>query len=166
MVHYSSNKGGQILSLAISYDEEPLHRNKEIQVISLEQIVGQHLKFDELLGQDIRKRFTDLELSDPTKYHLHKNVFTVKSPNNSDITRSANGKSPWFLVRGLKTGHQQINMLFLGPNLWGLEIAAGYHLKKSTEKFGKEKITQFLSKQVESILHNPDDWQQIQGYCI
>lgn len=163
-MEYYQYGGLRVLSLCVNFLEEK--KPKEIQVISLEQIIAKHLRIPELGEEDFHKVFMKLQMAEPEKYVLNKNTFVVKSPNNSDITRSANGKSSWFLVRGIKGLHKQVSFLFLGQNLWGVEYALGLQMKRSTERGGKEKIVEYLYKQVHSILTEPDSWVQIQGHCL
>ena len=152
------------MSLCINFLEEK--HPKEIQIISLEQIITHHLHITELGNEDFHKVFLRRQNTEPEKYRLNKNVFVVKSPNNSDITRAANGRSNWFLVRGIKSLHKQVSFLFLGPKLWGVEYALGLQMKRSTERGGKQKVVDYLLKQVHSLLEEPENWFQIQGHCL
>jgi hypothetical protein len=152
------------MSLAINYIDE--QHPKEIHITSLEQIVGRHLKIFELGNEEFHNAFMRLNKTRPDKYKLHQNFFTVKAPNNSDITHSMNGNSPWFLVRGVKGVHKSLSLLFMGQNLWGIEISMGAQLRKNSEKVGKEKIIDFLCNQVKSILKEPEKWMYVSGYCI
>jgi hypothetical protein len=107
-----------------------------------------------------------LATTNPEKYRIKsKNKFVVIGPNSNDITMTANGKSPWFLVKAIKSSRQQINMLFLGAKgsyrLWGLEISSGLRMKKSTEKYGKEKIANYLKEQVRSLFTEPEKWEEV-----
>jgi hypothetical protein len=115
---------------------------------------------------ELQEQFSALMALNPDKFRLHRERFAVRSASNSDITRSANGKSVWFLIRGIKGVHKTISMLFLGSKLWGLEIATGQQMRKSTEKFGRDKIAEHLYKQVISLMENPDDWKEVHGYCL
>lgn len=153
--------------LEISYFPENNTQKKQIRMISCEQIVGQHLKIPEL-EFDIREKFRQLTESNPEKYHLshEKNRFIVIGPNGSPITYGTNGKSPWFLVRGVKEERKQLTFLMIGRSLWGIEISTGLRMKKSIETKGKQVVLDYLSKQVRSLLNKPDDWTCLEGYCV
>ncbi len=132
----------------------------------MEQVLGQHVDLLDL-GKDIKHIFADLVSAAPEKYYYEKgNQFSVIGPNGSPITYGTNGKCPWFLIRGIKDERKQLNMLLIGKSLWGLEIGVGQKIKKSIEKYGKEKMIEYLTHQVHSLLYEPEKWREIHGYSV
>lgn len=152
--------------LEIYYSPRDSPRKKQVRIISLEQVLGEHLRMIEL-SEDIKTEFQKLASEKPDKFHFAKgNHFTVIGPNGSAITYGNNGKSPWFLLRGIKDEKKQIIMLMIAKSVWGMEISQGLRMKKSIEKFGKEKIKDYLHQQFASMIEKPEIWRDIQGYCI
>ncbi len=153
---------GSFLNLFYTQDDE--NNLKQLRIISCEQICGQHLRI-ESIHEDIKKKFMKMAADKTGHIHLkNKNKFTVKGPNYNDITTSANGKSPWYLVKAYKNERQKIDFLLLGQIIWGIEFSAGLRMKKSIETHGKEKIMNYLKGQVESMVNDPDKWAEIDLY--
>ncbi|WP_457557284.1 hypothetical protein [Candidatus Harpocratesius sp.] len=152
--------------LEITYNDFYLNRNKEIRIISCEQICGKQIRIN--FGEDsVKSKMEDIHSKDPHRYKINKgkNVFRVQSSNFTDITTTSNGTSPWFLVRAHKSNRKQINFLFLNQVLWGLEISSGLRMKKSCETYGPDKIAEYLLNKVNSIFREPEKWHQIEFYC-
>jgi hypothetical protein len=150
--------------LDLYYTSDTKANLKQVRIISCEQICGQHLRL-ESIHEDIRKKLEIMANEKSSHVHVkNQNKFTVKGPNYDDITISANGKSPWYLVKGYKNRRHQIDFLLLGHMSWGMEASAGLRMKKSVETHGKEKVMQFLKGQVESMVSNPDNWEDIELY--
>ncbi|MHA1619635.1 MAG: hypothetical protein ACTSVZ_10175, partial [Promethearchaeota archaeon] len=64
------------------------------------------------------------------------------------------------------TSRKQINFLFLNQVLWGLEISSGLRMKKSCETHGSDKIAEYITKKVNSIFTEPEQWQQIEFFYV
>ncbi|MHA1775459.1 MAG: hypothetical protein DRO88_09780 [Promethearchaeia archaeon] len=152
--------------LEITYNDYFLNRNKEIRIISCEQICGKQIRVN--MGENsLLRKMEDINKKNPKRYRINKgkNVFKVQSSNLIDITTTSNGTSHWFLVRAHKSSRKQINFLFLNQVLWGLEISSGLRIKKSCETYGPDKIVEYLESKVESIFSQPEEWAQIDIYC-
>ena len=83
------------------YENEELHRKKEIRILSCEQICGRHIR---LVGYDenILQKMQQLKEKNPSKCQIlsGKNIF-IRGPNSNDITINQSGKSPWYLIRAI-----------------------------------------------------------------
>ncbi len=147
--------------LEVIYENEELHRKKEIRILSCEQICGRHIR---LVGYDenILQKMQQLKEKNPSKCQIlaGKNIF-IRGPNSNDITINQSGKSPWYLIRAIKDSRKQLNLLILNQVIWGIEISSGLRMKKSVEAHGKEKIAEYLFNRVDSIFSNPEVWEKI-----
>jgi len=133
--------------------------------MSCEQICGKHIRLENP-EETISQKINILKESNPDRCQVRtgKNNFIVKGPNSTDITITPNGKSPWYLIRAIKSSRKQINFLMLNQFIWGLEISSGIQMKKSTETYGKEKIADYLLEKLNSVFTEPDSWECIEFY--
>src|SRR5271157_5424392 len=140
------------LSVRIKLDDgEP----KNFEILSLEQIVGSHIKIPDAFLASIKAAI----LSQPEKY-TSSNEFNVFSPNKTIITRA-----PWTLIFGEKSDNRQLGLLLIGNKLFGVTpLQIGLKLQKSAKKDGPEKIEHFLFSLSKSIVEQPDDWTRIVAF--
>lgn len=147
------------MSLDLLYHSQDLERQKEIQILSCEQICGKHLhlNFD---GKSLHQKMIDLQKQFPDKINIRngKNSITISMGNTP---MSSNN---WYFILGVKSSTKRVNLLCLKNMLWGIDMSSGLRMKKSIEKFGKEEIATFLLKNVHSIFNQPETWQEIQFY--
>ena len=146
--------------LEIAYEKDA-EFTKEIRIISLEQVCGAHIKFN----NDIREELKQCTLEHPEKYSIkyEKQKFRVIGPNSADITHPTYGKaSPWFLIKALKDPRKTVYFLMLGQMLWGIESASGLRMKKTVEKYGQEKVSTFFEDQINSLLQPDASWKKIE----
>ncbi|MHA1674066.1 MAG: hypothetical protein ACTSYI_10620 [Promethearchaeota archaeon] len=157
----------EVTFLEITYRDNHFNRDKEIRIISCEQICGQQIRID-VDRNNVQHEIEAIQDKDPARFQIQrgKNIFKVQSPNSTDITITQSGHSPWFLIRAHKTSRKQTNFLFLNQVLWGLEISSGLRMKKSCETHGPEKIAEYITKKVNSIFTEPEQWQQIEFFYV
>ena len=135
-------------------------RSREIRIISLEQVIGNHLK----LPSNFRSVLSDAAEKAPEIFNFSATKkFYVIGPNSVDITCTLAGKSRFFLIQAIKSPRKKFSFLILGNMVWGIEVASGFRLKKSVEKHGKEKTSKYILKVISSILEAPEslNWQHI-----
>jgi hypothetical protein len=150
--------------LTINYHKS--QKKKELNVISLQQIVGEHIIIDSNeSNESIRARLLRAARQRPDKYQINKEqVFCVLSPNKTNITFSGEGKSPWILLIGNKGVQNRLHLLFINNRIWGLELDVGMRMKRESVKLGQERLISFLKNQVESMIKSPDSWDSIEIY--
>lgn len=138
-------------------------KKKELNVISLQQVVGQHILLS--FKGNIEESMIQNQQERPDKYKIIKEkVFLVLGPNRNDITLSGNGKSPWILLVGYKGIRKQLYLLLIGNRIWGIEMDQGMKMKKEASRLGSERLISFLRNQVESMINTPDNWESIEVY--
>jgi hypothetical protein len=148
--------------LTINYHQS--QKKKELNVISLQQIVGEHIIIDDS-DESIRARLLRAARQRPDKYQINKEpVFCVLSPNKTNITFSGEGKSPWILLIGNKGVQNKLHLLFINNRIWGVELDAGMRMQRESVKLGQERLISFLKNKVESMINNPESWDSIEIY--
>lgn len=147
--------------LTINYHQS--EKKKELNVISLQQVVGEHIIIDS--EESIRSRILKTARQKPNKYHINKEpVFCVLSPNRTNITFSGEGKSPWMLLIGNKGYQNKLYLLFINNRIWGVELDAGIRMQRECIRLGQDRLINFLKNQVESMIKNPESWESIEIY--
>ncbi len=156
---------GKKMSLDVSYESNDLHRSKEIQILSCEQICGKHIRLD-FEGMGLKEKINEIAQKYPDKCKIlnDENAIHIFTGKSREITKNSMGSSKWCFILGVKSSTKKITLLCLRNMLWGIEMSSGLRMKKSTEKYGNEKISEFLLKKVNSIFENPEKWQEIQIY--
>ena len=140
-----------------------MQKKKELNVISLQQIVGKHILLP--LKEPIKKTLLQKAKDRPKKYHIiEEKIFNVLSPNRTNITLSGSGGSPWILLIGSKSLRKKLQVLLIGNRIWGVELDAGMKMKCVVVKSGEERLIKFLIKQIKSMLDTPDSWEIIEVY--
>ncbi|MHA1340320.1 MAG: hypothetical protein ACTSRZ_08970 [Promethearchaeota archaeon] len=147
--------------LTVNYKQK--QKKKDVNILSFHQIVGKHLLME--YDRDI----FSLLLENANKFPeivqiIREKLFNVVSPNNTELVYKSKGKPKWLLIIAKKNLKQRLYFLFLGNRLWGTELDFGIHLKTQTKRFGTEKITEFLIKQIDSMIKTPQKWQSIEVY--
>ncbi|MHA1819104.1 MAG: hypothetical protein ACTSU2_01120 [Promethearchaeota archaeon] len=136
---------------------------KELNIISLQQVVGRHVVFEKL--EYIRDKFKQMQKEYPEKYQLfNEKIFKVLSPNKSDITYTRTGKSFWTLIIGRKGFKKNIPLLLIGNRIWGIELDLGMKIKYQAEKLGNKRLSEFLKKELYSMLNFPEKWDLVEMY--
>lgn len=147
------------MSLDVFYHSKDLERQKEIKILSCEQICGKHLHLD-FDGKSLSQKMEDLKNKFPDKINIRNGKNSIKISTGNSRMSSNN----WYFILGVKSSTKRVNFLCLKNMLWGIDMSSGLRMKKSTEKYGNEKIAQFLLGKVNSMFTQPDKWQEIQIY--
>lgn len=148
--------------LTVSYRKK--QKKRELNIISLQQIVGKHIPID--CKGDIRDKILSVARDNTDKYQVKgEKIFNVLSPNRTNITYSGQGKSPWTLLIGSKGVRRQLHLLLIGNRIWGIELDSGMRMKREANKLGREKLIKFLVKQLDSMIENPEEWENISVYA-
>lgn len=126
----------------------------EWEIMSLEQIVGGHLRLETPVKRKLKKMATSSE-----KYDFRDNL-TVLSPNATDISRA-----PWTLIIGEKNERKKLGLLLIGNRLFGITpLAIGLKMQKTAAAHGKSKMIKYLKDLVTSIVEKPEKWHKITSY--
>ncbi|GAB4304942.1 MAG: hypothetical protein Kow0069_00040 [Promethearchaeota archaeon] len=132
-------------------EDKPL----EFQIMSLEQIVGSHLKFE----VPIKERLQEMVRRVSDKYQCC-NTLMVFSPSQTDISRA-----PWTLIIGEKGERKTLGLLLIGNRLFGVSpLSIGLKMQKTAQKKGREPMVKYLRQLVLSIVEDPDQWVKITSY--
>ncbi len=135
-------------------------RDREVQIISLEQVIGTHVPLPSNL--DIASKFSALaDHNDNIEFFHQMDSFTVFDSNRTDITRGHDGVSRWILLTAVKTAPKVFYLLLIGNKIWGIQTDLGHKLKQSIKKYGTERIEKYLLSQIDSIVNDPTSWEEI-----
>ncbi|MCP4761221.1 MAG: hypothetical protein GY870_05535 [archaeon] len=138
-------------------------RKKELSIISLQQVVGKHISLS--MKGTIKNTMLNKAEEYPDKYKIiTKDTVHILSPNKQDITYSGNGKSPWTLLVGYKGFRKKIHFLLIGQRIWGVELDQGLRMKREATRLGYDRLINFLTGQIDSMINTPEKWQNIEIY--
>ncbi|MHA1732271.1 MAG: hypothetical protein ACTSU5_10020 [Promethearchaeota archaeon] len=127
----------------------------EFEIVSLEQIVGGHLRFE----INVRKRLKQVAQKHGDKYFF-RDKLSVFSPNQTEISHA-----PWTLIIGEKTERKKLGMLMIGNRLFGITpLAIGLKMQKTAQKNGREPMVKYLRQLVTSLVENPESWMRVTSY--
>ena len=134
---------------------------RELNVISLQQVVGKHISLFE--RGTLRELFLKKAEENPDKFRLFKeNLFCILDTNGTNITYSGDGKCPWTFLIGRKGYRRLIQLLFIGPRMWGIEMDMGMKMRVNATKLGNDRLISFLTNQVSSMIETPEHWESVE----
>ncbi|MHA1727795.1 MAG: hypothetical protein ACTSWY_03580 [Promethearchaeota archaeon] len=139
-------------------------RKKELNVLSLQQVVGKHISLSLKKGA-LKNIFIQKAEERPDKFKVvREKIFHVLDTNKRDITFSGNGRCPWAFLVGNKGLRKKIQLLLIGPRIWGIEMDMGMKMRSNVDKLGNERLINFLKNQVSSMINSPDKWESVEFF--
>ena len=147
------------MSLDVFYHSKNLERQKAIRILSCEKICGKHIPLD-FDGKSLNQSMQDLQKNYPERVNIRNGENSIQILTGNSKISAAN----WAFILGVKSSTKRVNLLCLKDMLWGIDMSSGLRMKKSTEKYGNEKIVNFLLQKVVSLFEEPEKWQEIQIY--